>query len=119
MKYADKAIPRELYRSNWSPEEGEPRPISNNGQRLASVVQEEAIRMEKDWKVGDVVRPKAGGPDMCIAGFETDAASGERTKSAVCEWFVGNKSQTGSYQVEMLEFVRQMDDVSFSGKSGR
>jgi uncharacterized protein YodC (DUF2158 family) len=85
----------------------------------AMIIEEEAIQMEKDWKVGDVVRPKAGGPDMCIAGFETDAASGERTKSAVCEWFVGNKSQTGSYQVEMLEFVRQMDDVSFSGKSGR
>jgi uncharacterized protein YodC (DUF2158 family) len=72
------------------------------------------MQMEKDWKVGDVVRPKAGGPDMCIAGFETDAASGERKKSAVCEWFVGKQSHTGSYQVEMLEFVREIDDVSFS-----
>lgn len=52
---------------------------------------------------------------MCIARFETDAASGERRKSeksAVCEWFVGKKSQSGSYQVQMLEFVRHMDDAS-------
>jgi uncharacterized protein YodC (DUF2158 family) len=71
--------------------------------------------MRKDCKVGDVVRPKAGGPDMCIARFETDADSGEGKKiekRAVCEWFVGKKSQTGSYQVEMLEFVRHMDDAS-------
>lgn len=70
--------------------------------------------MGKDWNVGDV-RPKAGGPKMCIARFETDAASGERRKSeksAVCEWFVGKKSQSGSYQVQMLEFVRHMDDAS-------
>jgi hypothetical protein len=33
----------------------------------AMIIEEEAIQMEKDWKVGDVVRPKAGGPDMCIA----------------------------------------------------
>jgi uncharacterized protein YodC (DUF2158 family) len=66
--------------------------------------------MEKDWKVGDVVRPKAGGPDMCIARFETDIGSGELKKSAVCEWFVGKKTQTGVYQVEMLEFVRQLND---------
>jgi uncharacterized protein YodC (DUF2158 family) len=83
---------------------------------MLHAAKKETIRMEKDWKVGDVVRPKAGGPDMCIASFETDLASSERKKSAVCEWFVGNKSQTGSYQVDMLEFVRQMDDVNFSSK---
>jgi hypothetical protein len=47
---------------------------------------------------------------MCIARFETDIGSGELKKSAVCEWFVGKKTQTGVYQVEMLEFVRQLND---------
>ena len=73
---------------------------------------DEAILMETDLKVGDVVRPKSGGPDMCIARFETDIVSGECKKNAVCNWFVGRRSQTGFYPVEMLEFVRQINDVS-------
>jgi uncharacterized protein YodC (DUF2158 family) len=63
-----------------------------------------------DWKVGDVVRPKAGGPDMCIARLETHIAPGERKKNAVCEWFVNKKTLTGVFQVEMLKFVRQLND---------
>lgn len=72
----------------------------------------ERSRMEKDWKVGDVVRRKGGGPDMCIARFETDGASDELKKRAVCEWFIGKKSQSAAYQLEKLEFVRHIDDAA-------
>jgi|HubBroStandDraft_1064217.scaffolds.fasta_scaffold243440_2 uncharacterized protein YodC (DUF2158 family) len=67
--------------------------------------------MKTHWKAGDVVRLKVGGPDMCIARlFETNIVPGDRKKTAICEWFVGKKTQTGAYQVDTLEFVRQLND---------
>jgi uncharacterized protein YodC (DUF2158 family) len=50
-----------------------------------------------DFKIGDVVRVKSGGPTMTIQ--EIDASLG----TADCRWFVGKKDQHGEFVLATLE----------------
>ena len=43
--------------------------------------------MPQNFKVGDVVRLKSGGPKMTVRAVDTDATSGEVT--IYCDWFAG------------------------------
>ncbi len=53
-----------------------------------------------NFKVGDVVRLKTGGPNMVVT-----ATTAITTSLAVvhCEWMVGNERQEGDFRADMLE----------------
>jgi uncharacterized protein YodC (DUF2158 family) len=52
-----------------------------------------------EFKVGDVVQLKSGGPKMTIGRFEDI----DRTMHAVCAWFIGNKREIGTFPLTSLE----------------
>lgn len=53
------------------------------------------------WKSGDVVRLKSGGPTMTINGKAASTAS-----SYICQWFDGPNQMTGVFNSEMLVAVQ-------------
>lgn len=55
--------------------------------------------MAKDFKTGEVVQLKSGGPKMTVSSY---AADGERV---YCQWFSGSKLESGSFPVESVERV--------------
>ena len=60
-----------------------------------------------NFKNGDVVRLKSGGPKMTI--YSVDGVGIET--GIFCKWFVNeNESKEGLYQPEMLEIVNQEND---------
>lgn len=52
-----------------------------------------------EFKVGEVVQLKSGGPKMTIARFEDING----VSNAVCGWFNGNKKEVGTFPVGMLQ----------------
>lgn len=52
-----------------------------------------------DFNPGDVVELKSGGPKMTIKKFE-DLSAG---RSAVCDWFEGNKPMYGTFPLTSLK----------------
>ncbi len=50
-----------------------------------------------DFKVGDVVELKSGGPDMTITSIEGDKAN--------CTWFVEGKPHYGQFPIIALQKV--------------
>ncbi|RQV96945.1 DUF2158 domain-containing protein [bacterium] len=50
-----------------------------------------------EFKVGDIVRLKSGGPDMTIESTNS-LYSGDYD----CQWFAGKKLETGSFKEETL-----------------
>ena len=59
----------------------------------------EAIK--NSFKPGDVVRLKSGGPMMTVASVGDHLG----TLSVFCGWFVGIKSESDAFAVEMVERV--------------
>jgi uncharacterized protein YodC (DUF2158 family) len=55
------------------------------------------------FKVGDVVRLKSGGPPMTVA------IPGE---DIYCHWFLGSQQQHGSFPPEALELVEENEAKS-------
>lgn len=53
----------------------------------------------KEFKVGDIVKLKSGGPDMTVEGWSAYHGSFE------CQWFAGKKLDTGRFKFESLELV--------------
>lgn len=57
--------------------------------------------MENDFKVGDVVILKSGGPRMTIEGIDKYGLS--TVKKALCTWFDGNKKVSEIFTMEAIE----------------
>jgi uncharacterized protein YodC (DUF2158 family) len=55
-----------------------------------------------DWKSGQMVRLKSGGPAMTVI----DVVDGV----VVCQWFERNKSHTGRFTPETLEELEEVPD---------
>lgn len=53
--------------------------------------------MAQQWKVGDVVRLKSGGPSMTVEYLDLE------TQSVGCVWFHDQEKKTGSFPAEGLE----------------
>jgi len=57
-----------------------------------------------DWKVGDTVRLKSGGPKMTVVGV------GDNLGEPVvwCEWFYDNKKDSGTFPPAALEEAKSL-----------
>jgi len=58
-----------------------------------------------DFKAGDVVRLKSGGPPMTIDNVVNDEFSGDRIAS--CTWFDGKDIIHDIFNVALLEYRRR------------
>lgn len=56
-----------------------------------------------EFKVGDKVRLKSGGPDMTVK--ELDQLLAIDSDDILCTWFAGLKIQSGSFPPDTLERV--------------
>ncbi|EML9023519.1 TPA: YodC family protein [Klebsiella pneumoniae] len=54
--------------------------------------------MSDDFKTGDIVKLKSGGPDMTIKLFAATQGN-----SFLCQWFAGKKLEQGYFKPESLE----------------
>lgn len=58
--------------------------------------------MEKmNFKVGDIVRLKSGGPSMTVKGYRMSLINKE--EEMICQWFSGDKLQTGVFNPDSVE----------------
>jgi uncharacterized protein YodC (DUF2158 family) len=62
--------------------------------------------MTEEFKAGDTVRLKSGGPLMTIQ--EIDGAG-----FATCDWFTKGKREQGVFPITSLQKGKQGDDFSF------
>jgi len=53
-----------------------------------------------EFKEGDIVKLKSGGPKMTI---ERIANYMHKGRKAQCNWFINNKKQSGLFALEVLE----------------
>ena len=65
----------------------------------------EKIKMN-EFKVGDIVQLKSGGPKMTIEEIS------EMDNSYCCKWFAGSKLQEGFFAASALIRVEEEDDQS-------
>lgn len=56
---------------------------------------------DEEFKAGDVVRLKSGGPNMTVEQVGQKAMTGER--AVWCVWFVGTKKSNDTFAPEALE----------------
>ena len=63
--------------------------------------------MNTDFKAGDVVRHKSGGPDIIIIRLKDENVDGVTKKLAFCGRFEGQNFQQETIPVEMLVFVNR------------
>ena len=68
-----------------------------------------------EFKIGDVVQLKSGGPEMTvqdILGTTTSkpqtfayTTAGHSEGELICKWFAGNKLETGLFKPETLDII--------------
>lgn len=54
----------------------------------------------KEFKVGDIVKLKSGGPEMTVEGWNGYHGGYD------CQWFAGKKLDTGRFKLESLVLVK-------------
>ena len=54
--------------------------------------------MTEEFKVGDIVQLRSGGPDMTVLAVPVHPTDKYR-----CQWFVGTKPQVGYFRPETLK----------------
>nr|WP_298167085.1 DUF2158 domain-containing protein [uncultured Pseudomonas sp.] len=53
----------------------------------------------KEFKVGDIVKLKSGGPEMTVKNWS------DYHKHYVCQWFAGKKLEQGEFKADSLKLV--------------
>ncbi len=66
------------------------------------------VRSMPDFKEGDIVKLKSGGPDMTVTNPKS---LGDQV---VCKWFAGSKVQEGKFHPDSLEHVEDDGDTDKS-----
>ena len=56
-----------------------------------------------DFKLGDVVRLKSGGPDMTITQYPRQSPVGNYDDRALCSWFDNGDRKVDEFPLEALE----------------
>ena len=54
-----------------------------------------------EFKAGDVVQLKSGGPNMTVNFVENTSG----TEEAACSWFINNKKESSRFPVTTLKLV--------------
>jgi uncharacterized protein YodC (DUF2158 family) len=65
---------------------------------------QEAVAM--DYKVGDIVALKSGGPSMTVTDFGDFSMSGVK-QGVLCVWFDGSKKMEAVFPPDSLEHCNQ------------
>ena len=55
----------------------------------------------KDFKTGDTVNLKSGGPDMTVKGLSPDG------ENVITQWFAGKKLEKGYFPPDSLELKKK------------
>lgn len=58
-----------------------------------------------EFKIGDVVQLKSGGPEMTITSRDSNAFTGESETNWICTWFEGYKQHSGTFHQDTVEKV--------------
>lgn len=64
---------------------------------------EEMLEMAEQFKAGDVVQLKSGGPKMTVKQVGNSGMTGRLT--VWCNWFEGTKLMSGDFAPETLKLV--------------
>jgi len=65
----------------------------------------------EDFKVGDVVQLKSGGPKMTVNNADPSPTSTDgiaipsSPRTIYCQWFAGSKLESGSFKPESITLV--------------
>ncbi len=60
------------------------------------------------FKIGNVVKLKAGGPQMTVASFDDEWEDGAEGAATKCQWFDHrNQLETGFFNSNMLELIKE------------
>jgi uncharacterized protein YodC (DUF2158 family) len=62
----------------------------------------------KNFKVGDIVRLKSGGPDMSISSV----TAGMTQNMVHCVWFAGKKNEGAIFHPDVLEPAQSKEKAS-------
>ncbi|WP_371364565.1 YodC family protein [Pseudomonas sp. QL9] len=64
---------------------------------------EKEMHMAKgnEFKVGDIVKLKSGGPDMAV-----QAVVNQESGIYACQWFAGKKLESGRFPADSLQLVK-------------
>ncbi|WP_455921817.1 YodC family protein [Pseudomonas putida] len=54
---------------------------------------------DNEFKIGDIVKLRSGGPDMTVRNCPTPSVRGYYT----CQWFAGKKLESGDFNEASLE----------------
>jgi uncharacterized protein YodC (DUF2158 family) len=65
--------------------------------------------MADDFKIGDVVQLKSGGPKMTVVRID------QSPKRIICEWFAGDKREVAGFNFGTLSKVPQ-DHIDEQGR---
>jgi uncharacterized protein YodC (DUF2158 family) len=66
-------------------------------------MRQEGDTMTTEFKPGDIVRLKSGGPDMTVSSIDP------HKKYLHCEWFAGKKREFGQFSFVVIEAVSRAD----------
>ena len=61
-----------------------------------------------EWKIGDLVQLKSGGPKMTVTNLLEHGPVVER-ENVICTWFVGDKRNQGPFDPATLKSAKPSD----------
>lgn len=69
------------------------------------------MEVDEELKVGDIVRLKSGGPKMTVVSVEEDINGSALRETSLlvvgCQWFAGDKLDTGYFHAPFLVVVER------------
>lgn len=68
---------------------------------------------EAKYKIGDIVQLKSGGPGMTVESIR------DRDGKIYCQWFAGNKLESGVFDPEAIGLEVELDPLKGLAKSRR
>jgi uncharacterized protein YodC (DUF2158 family) len=71
--------------------------------------------MASEFKVGDIVKLKSGGPEMTVEREFVNYDTKKTTGRYECQWFAGKKLESGQFQEDSLELAPAKNSAEASG----
>lgn len=62
------------------------------------------MTQKRQYKTGDIVMLKSGGPDMTVKGYDPINAQ------LICQWFAGSKLNAGYFDPDSVEPATKLEE---------